>query len=59
MNIKEKAWDILEDRLKHEPEGNKAMNLNIKEYMEQAMKEAKKKEPCPSCQGLGFKIAIC
>jgi len=42
MSIKEKAWDLLQDRLKNECEGNKSMNRNIREYTEWALEEAKK-----------------
>ena len=43
MSLKEKAWDILQARLDREPEGNRAMNENIKEYMEWALKKAGEK----------------
>ena len=42
MSLKEKAWDLLQDRLEHEPEGNKSMNRNIREYTDWAIEEAKK-----------------
>ena len=42
MSLKEKAWDILQNRLEQEPEGNKSMNRNIREYTDWAMEEAKK-----------------
>ena len=41
MSLKEKAWNILQNRLNTESEGNKSMNRNIREYTDWAIKEAR------------------
>ena len=40
MNLKEKAWNILIDKLENECEGNKSMDEDFVEMMEWAIMEA-------------------
>ena len=41
MTLKERAWDILAEKLRTEAEGNKSMDRNIVRKMAWALEEAK------------------